>query len=267
MDLTRIFASNSPPDPGEIVALNNSIGDLTSSISQMEAQLQVMKDELKRHRSALSAFRRIPQEILGAIFLYACPSEGQVVRFGLVCRMWRKATLSTHRLWTTIAISNSKALELSLYDRIVVWFNRAGASPRELRRYSRRCTSKDCHLLDTDVHRLLTEGPKLDHLFLGCRGPHCFRRLLRALESASQNLESATRPWNRLRSLEIEFDDTYWTPQTRNPISPAPVQHHRVHPSTTGRSRLIPGPLNFQYDCPEYPAGAAGTTVTFRDWL
>ncbi|TEB37451.1 hypothetical protein FA13DRAFT_1770942 [Coprinellus micaceus] len=98
--------------------------------------------------------------------------------------------------------------------RIVVWFNRAGTSPRELRLYSRRCTSKDCHLLDTDVHRLLTEGPKLDHLSLGCRGPHCFRRLLKALDAydASLNLESAARPWNRLRSLEIEFDNTYWNP-------------------------------------------------------
>ncbi|TEB37450.1 hypothetical protein FA13DRAFT_907591 [Coprinellus micaceus] len=105
MDPTRLFASNSPPDPGEVVTLNNRIEDLTSSISQMEAQLQVMKVELKRHQNALSAFRRIPQEILGEIFLYACPSEGQVVRFGLVCRMWRKATLSTHQLWTTIAIS------------------------------------------------------------------------------------------------------------------------------------------------------------------
>ncbi|KAF6748510.1 hypothetical protein DFP72DRAFT_789177, partial [Ephemerocybe angulata] len=86
-------------------SLRNEVEKITSRISVLRAELEGLENRLRQHHSALSPVRRVPPEILAEIFsalvMGVQGSEGRdgLLDLGLVCKGWRRAALSSHRLW------------------------------------------------------------------------------------------------------------------------------------------------------------------------
>ncbi|KAF6744896.1 hypothetical protein DFP72DRAFT_927112, partial [Ephemerocybe angulata] len=174
-----ILHSNDVPTSVKAEGLAGEILQLTALAHKLQSELEEVQNRLSRRRGALSAIRRIPQEILGEIFssVLGAPvpldltGRNELLDLGLVCRRWREATLLTHQLWCGLTIA-SKHMEGSQYDKIATWLGRSGGVPKSLR----LCApddqvlgrEPDSHLSDPTTRRLLTQGPILDHLFIEC---------------------------------------------------------------------------------------------------
>lgn len=176
----RILHSNDVPTSVQAEGLAGEILQLTALAHKLQSELEEVQNRLCQRRGALSAVRRIPQEILGEIFssVLGAPvpldltGRNELLDLGLICRRWREATLLTHQLWCGLTIA-SKHMEGSQYDKIATWLGRSGGVPKSLR----LCApddqevlgrEPDSHLSDPTTRRLLTQGPILDHLFIEC---------------------------------------------------------------------------------------------------
>ncbi|KAJ3517892.1 hypothetical protein NMY22_g13863 [Coprinellus aureogranulatus] len=194
-----------------MLALKNRMDSLNHEIAERRAQLAELESELQGYRGAMSAIRRLPLDVLGGVFLCVSPSPEEVVNIGLVCRRWREAALLTHRLWSKVVLKNPRELSEGSYARIVTWFNRSGATYRRLW-ITEACgrgacaPPNDCHLLNSMVVKLLTQGPGIDKLCLGCKERRCFRRLLKAISQVTST-DMEPQPWNAIRALKLAFDD------------------------------------------------------------
>ncbi|KIK69479.1 hypothetical protein GYMLUDRAFT_152207, partial [Collybiopsis luxurians FD-317 M1] len=82
--------------------------DTTRQLTSLRARLTRFRDE---HRSLLSPIRKLPAEVLGEIFSFACLESGyalKLTRFftkavtmslSQVCSAWRSIAVSSPRLW------------------------------------------------------------------------------------------------------------------------------------------------------------------------
>lgn len=143
-------------------------------------------------------------------FLMTVDRRVALVDIGLVCRSWRDASLSTHRLWSGVQI-DMPTIGLAAFDRIISWFGRSGALPKILALHSNhsdcRCPEepKACHSSKPVLRRLLTEGPVYHHLTLWCRDVDCLRNWITATQFT--RLKS-------ISSLQLIFAEVAWTDGT-----------------------------------------------------
>ncbi|KAF6762437.1 hypothetical protein DFP72DRAFT_875932 [Ephemerocybe angulata] len=126
----------------------------------------------------------MPLELLGEIFAM------DVINLGLVCKRWRDATIYTHRLWSSVALSPHDGLKA--YDKTVSWFEKSGGVPKSLEFSAwMHCKCSDggdyrCLATNPALTRLLTEGPVLDHF---------------------TKYQGKPRPWDALRSFDLTFNE------------------------------------------------------------
>ena len=86
------------------------LAELYRRCRELEVTKRATMDAFNRHHNLTTAVRRVPSEILEAIFL-SLPSSSPdlslhpVVAATHVCQQWRQIALATPLLWTHIAIS------------------------------------------------------------------------------------------------------------------------------------------------------------------
>ncbi|KAJ7460318.1 hypothetical protein FB451DRAFT_1096843 [Mycena latifolia] len=98
-------------------ALDSQIDSLHATLAQLVRRRDEMAEDVHKHKAVLSPVRRVPPELLCAIFWMALPftrrvqgrANGDLVtqapwHLGQVCRKWRETALAYPHLWSSIHI-------------------------------------------------------------------------------------------------------------------------------------------------------------------
>ncbi|KAJ7364909.1 hypothetical protein DFH08DRAFT_1073427 [Mycena albidolilacea] len=149
--------TNYIPSDSEIVEIRTLLMDPTDELARVEARIEEMeivlsqlkelraslKTPIDAHRTLISPLRRIPQDVLLAIFSSCLPSEHNALidpaeaplLLGRICRHWRDVTYTTPMLWSSIHIPCLDYLHappnmISGLERTVeAWLERSSACP------------------------------------------------------------------------------------------------------------------------------------------
>ncbi|KAJ6559913.1 hypothetical protein B0H19DRAFT_1375868 [Mycena capillaripes] len=124
------------------------IDDLTAELRRLESlrkELLQKRRELRKfidaHRALLSPVRRLPEDIVGAIFLACLPSTRNPaisdreapLLLCRICRSWRSLALATPRLWAAIHIVVPAQSQLERITNLVgIWLKRSGVVPLDI---------------------------------------------------------------------------------------------------------------------------------------
>ncbi|KAL1710997.1 hypothetical protein EV121DRAFT_284946 [Schizophyllum commune] len=100
------------PDAADAQILLQQVSDLTELKRELIRKLDAQID---RHRALLAPVRRLPNEILSEIFIYALPDDWSMVPAGTrvlnvtqVSHTWREVAFGTPFLWSSIYVSIDK---------------------------------------------------------------------------------------------------------------------------------------------------------------
>ncbi|KAK7045828.1 hypothetical protein VNI00_007239 [Paramarasmius palmivorus] len=113
-----------PLAPAEIAHLNNLIETVRRQITELKTKRGVLKPErtirmlerkLESYSSIFAPIRRVPPEILTAIFIYAVDTNcigsldayrdaTAAMSLGMVCSVWRTVALSTPTIWASLLV-------------------------------------------------------------------------------------------------------------------------------------------------------------------
>ncbi|KAF6742217.1 hypothetical protein DFP72DRAFT_939401 [Ephemerocybe angulata] len=222
-ELSRTLWSNEVPTPIEATLIQGQVNTIMGRMSTLQAELQRLEEGLRLNRGALSFIRWLPPEILAEIFSDLVAGildwEGRevVLGLGLVCKSWRRATLSSHRLWTSISVNRHQCNETS-HAKIVTWLDRSGDLSKTVELDHSNLDWCECDLEpaeDTEEERgpcqmnnptltkLLSTGPKLHKLILRCSSQWCLRTLLEGI--GPETSVTNRRPWDMLQALEVKL--------------------------------------------------------------
>ncbi|KAJ7771664.1 hypothetical protein B0H16DRAFT_1514261, partial [Mycena metata] len=163
-----IIALEEIPTPSETAAIREFTRDTDAEIAWREQAIDRLLCEVaelrrcsEQHEFIIAPIRRVPPEILAAIFLQLAAIEAQNSRhsmdyslydglvekkymarpllhrapliFGEVSRAWRKISLSTPRLWSSISLRcGNKELQTNS-ALCAAWLKRAGSLPLSIR--------------------------------------------------------------------------------------------------------------------------------------
>lgn len=97
---------------GELSQLNDEIARLSSLLADVLVKRDKVKEYVDAHRALLAPARRLPDDIIGEIFIQCLPTDRNPTRslaeapllLGLICRSWRNISSSTPRLWNAIHV-------------------------------------------------------------------------------------------------------------------------------------------------------------------
>ena len=87
--------------------LDRLVRESRSAIQEMEKERAALADQVAQTMAYLSEIRRLPQELLGQIFMFIFeeyPCCAWVL--ASVCSLWRRQVLSMPRLWSKVCQSN-----------------------------------------------------------------------------------------------------------------------------------------------------------------
>ncbi|KAK6977573.1 hypothetical protein R3P38DRAFT_3295148 [Favolaschia claudopus] len=129
-EIKQIRGNILPDCEVELARLNSLIQDLT-------AQRDRVQDYLASHEALISQARRLPQDILGEIFLACLPTGGNAVMsareapllLGHICRAWRSLSFSQRRLWTSLHIAVEIFKSSEGKSGVVEWLVRSDPLP------------------------------------------------------------------------------------------------------------------------------------------
>ncbi|KAF7318706.1 F-box domain-containing protein [Mycena chlorophos] len=147
----HILHTNTVPTSSQCDEIRSFLHPLRPELSTLDAEihrLQTLLDAATKERNDLHAFfvaheallspmRRIPNDVLGLIFLHTLPerrntaldaSEGPLLLMR-VCRYWRELTLATPRLWASIHLVLSPHASDRLVKCLDDWLARSRAVP------------------------------------------------------------------------------------------------------------------------------------------
>ncbi|KAL0572547.1 hypothetical protein V5O48_009404 [Marasmius crinis-equi] len=161
----------------ELKPLDSEIGRLKRVVADLEAARETLVKFAKDHRAVLSATRRLPSEILQAIFEHCLPSRGAEESFDIwdvkqapwvlthVCSRWRSIALGYPRLWEHIVL-HAASLKRPIRGRIQLLqahIDRAGVLPLRVRLHSEYDRKEDRDLVDILViHSLRWQSLELN---------------------------------------------------------------------------------------------------------
>ncbi|KAK6996915.1 hypothetical protein R3P38DRAFT_3370723 [Favolaschia claudopus] len=117
----RYLSTNYIPTDAEIKQIRENIlpdcevelARLNSLIQDLTAQRDRVQDYLASHKALISQARRLPQDILGEIFLACLPTGGNAMMsareapllLGHICSSWRAISFAQRRLWAALHIA------------------------------------------------------------------------------------------------------------------------------------------------------------------
>ncbi|TEB28947.1 hypothetical protein FA13DRAFT_1735071 [Coprinellus micaceus] len=218
--LSRLLTSNDPPQPFELVVIENVVSLMDETIANLTAQLDKAKNERQQCQALLSPLRRMPMDVLGEIFghvVSSAESYNQGLRWAvelcLVCRTWQDAAYATHRLWASFELQASG--DWREWKRVDRWMKLSGALPKKISVYSNqdichqwmRSPALPCQLAVPRLARLLAEGQTIHTLSISCPHSRCVGHLCAAVGMVTSK---QSRPWDGIECLHIEVRQT-WT--------------------------------------------------------
>ncbi|KDR66315.1 hypothetical protein GALMADRAFT_217157 [Galerina marginata CBS 339.88] len=100
-------------EPEKIFAkIEDDIMRLQLVMDKVKKEKQGLQDVVDNHRGLLSPFRRLPNDILVAVFLFCLPESNNAIMdineppllLGRICRRWQFVAYHTPRLWATLHV-------------------------------------------------------------------------------------------------------------------------------------------------------------------
>ena len=92
-----------------------------SNIEEMRKERTALEDQVSHTKAYLSQIRRLPQELLGHIFMHIFeeyPCCAWVL--ASVCSVWRRQVLSMPRLWSKVRLALSLGVGLSTRAQVCI---------------------------------------------------------------------------------------------------------------------------------------------------
>ena len=132
---------------GELSQLNAKITEMRTALMQVARTRDRLQAAANQHQALISPLRRLPPELLQVIFVCCLPlhrnavmhSSEAPVLLGRVCSEWRRISLSTPEVWSTLHIvppnvnfsnlTSSTARFKRKRELIDMWLGRSGACP------------------------------------------------------------------------------------------------------------------------------------------
>ncbi|KAK7029007.1 hypothetical protein VNI00_014717 [Paramarasmius palmivorus] len=114
---------------------------LQAALLMLEGKQSRLKKNMEKYRYLLSPIRRLPTEILSAIFVLACdgnvlsPSHSSpAITLSRVCGQWRELSLSLPHLWASmiIRLEDWDESQGALESIVTMFIKRSGTAPLEL---------------------------------------------------------------------------------------------------------------------------------------
>ena len=132
----------------ELFQLNAKITEMTAVLMELNKTRDCLQTVASQHQALISPVRRLPPELLQVIFVYCLPthgnavmhaSDGAPVLLGRVCSEWRRISLSTPEVWSSLHIAppivtfsnltSSEARFARERELIEMWLGRSGICP------------------------------------------------------------------------------------------------------------------------------------------
>ncbi|KAJ7160143.1 hypothetical protein C8R46DRAFT_1223640 [Mycena filopes] len=193
----------------DLAQLDAQIAQAQALLHRLSARRVELIEDIDAHKALLSPMRRLPQDVLGEIFISCLPSTHNAVvdprsaplLLGLVCRRWRGIAHSTPRLWSSlhipcIRVGHDPIEALTRYavpleGMIKAWLGRAGALPLSISFANTSHSSSICDL--PLLNQLFKVSRRIRHLDLRVHSPSViFKELLRFELGEISALESLT---------------------------------------------------------------------------
>jgi hypothetical protein len=150
-----LLDTNRAPSARERVLIRDAISNAQSLLSQLDVEMQetmrkfqkehqALNRYAKMHKRLLSPERRIPAEILSAIFVHCLPERWQdrsVSSLGAkavpvllcqVCSYRRSVAISEPKLWASLSITLGQSNSERAAEMANTWLSRAGGLPLSL---------------------------------------------------------------------------------------------------------------------------------------
>ncbi|KAJ7269524.1 hypothetical protein C8J57DRAFT_1322220 [Mycena rebaudengoi] len=218
-----LLTCNDPPDPAQTVAVQGILNEKSLALSALEAQIAALEsklEDLRQNRETLSSeilefgailapIRRLPQEIVGEIFLYFAPGVPDMHirptvcpwKLAHVCRLWRSIASALGRLWSVLDVA-PRLIHSSYYQwsnwRDTEPYTEYCVAPLATRRWEYAEEAELVRQLDLPITKYMSleEAQELDE---GCR----VERTLEVLEECVQR--AGTHPLSLLLSEHPSF--------------------------------------------------------------
>ncbi|KAF7373712.1 F-box domain-containing protein [Mycena sanguinolenta] len=95
-----------------IKSLDDEIADLQRSIDRLVEERKGLRSYVEAHRALISPFRRLPLDVIQAIFIACMPTHRNCVMsateapilLGRICSAWRAISIATPRLWSSLHV-------------------------------------------------------------------------------------------------------------------------------------------------------------------
>ncbi|KAJ7241476.1 hypothetical protein C8J57DRAFT_1359749 [Mycena rebaudengoi] len=124
----------------ELKRLDHELTELEAAIDRLRDARKTISAYVDAHSALLSPFRRMPLDIVQAIFVACLPTDRNAamsateapILLGRICSSWRMLSLSTPRLWASLHIAIPPAQDAKLALRLEVmktWLRRSGSCP------------------------------------------------------------------------------------------------------------------------------------------
>ncbi|PPQ68905.1 hypothetical protein CVT26_001844 [Gymnopilus dilepis] len=131
----------------KLVGFDEEIAELAARLEELNNKRARVQEVRDAHQALISPVRRLPPEVLQMIFVWCLPQNRNAVMhateapvlLGRICSEWRRISLSTPEVWSTLHIvppnvnfSNPTSSETRFKrkrDIIEMWLARSGACP------------------------------------------------------------------------------------------------------------------------------------------
>ncbi|KAJ2913828.1 hypothetical protein MD484_g6585, partial [Candolleomyces efflorescens] len=221
VDLDELHRLNLIPNAAQKSSIQRDAVTTSTKISELCSELKELEDRLQRHQLALSSpIRQTPPEILGEIFIYTLQTypildylgRHHLVQLELVCRTWRDAARSNHRLWSGIYVDDSINDSLDLKS-ITKWLGRSGKVEKSLVFESFRVDCKlwedQCKTMARCLGKLLASGLNITHFEYHCPGPLCFQNFVDTIRALEPSPGGAQAAWDSVKTLVLQFESRW----------------------------------------------------------
>lgn len=148
----HIIGSNEPPSDAELaiiretieisdnnmVQLNRDIISAEIALAEMKKRYHQLRTHRQVHAALLTPMRRLPVELLAAIFEACLPDRPDrnlrdPLTLAGVCRRWRIVAVSTGRLWSRMEIYLQTVHPQSQANQVGTWLLRSGGCPLSIK--------------------------------------------------------------------------------------------------------------------------------------
>ncbi|KAJ7490855.1 hypothetical protein FB451DRAFT_1221262 [Mycena latifolia] len=162
----------------ELARLDTQLNEMEASILQLKVTRCALKAAIDAHQALMAPLRRIPQDVLGEIFVACLPTAHNALLdpdeapllLGRICRQWRNVAYSTPRIWSSLHIPSgtpplnwemTRSVESKLENAVGAWLDRSGACPLSI-----SLTRRSEHHFRTpgSINRVIGASRRLQHL-------------------------------------------------------------------------------------------------------